>query len=125
MYIHTKLCTSLDKYKPDATSFGIIENNLCWSHTGLELINKLLSSANMNNWSNDPIVLWNCFCCNHLFMKDMLNSCIFDLPSNTKNHSGAFERILGCYFKSKLQKVKYLDQNSYKKIFLDQCKFTI
>ena len=120
MYVNTKLHTSLDKYTPDATSFGILENNLSWDNEGLELINKLLSSFNMNNWSNDPLVLWNCFCCNHLFMRDMLNSGIFDLPSNTKNHSFAFERILGCYINSKIGKVKCLDENSYRKIFLSQ-----
>jgi hypothetical protein len=50
----------------------------------------------------------------------MLNSGIFDLPSNTKAHSCAFERILGCYFKKTLKDIKTIDENNFKKLFLGQ-----
>jgi hypothetical protein len=74
----------------------------------------------MNNWDNEPLVLCNNFCCNNLFINDMLNSGLFDLPSNTKNHSCAFERILGCYFKNKLNEIVTLNNNSFNKIYLCQ-----
>ena len=75
----------------------------------------------MNVWNEeDCIMYWNCFCANNVFMNNMLNSGIFDLPSNTKAHSCAFERILGCYFKKTLEKVESIDRHVFDKIFLNQ-----
>ena len=53
----------------------------------------------------------------------MLQDKLFDLHSNTKEHSCAFERVLGCYLNSKLKKIKKINEihdNSFNKIFLSQ-----
>ena len=126
IFLHNKLdLTSLDASIPNATAFKLIRNNLSWSGKGLLLINNLLESIQMKKWNNDPIVLWNCFCCNNLFINNMFQDKIFDLPSNTKEHSCAFERVLGCYFNYKLQKINELHNKSFTKIFLyqDSIKF--
>ena len=120
IFINNKLNLSiLDTNEEMAISFNIL-NKLCWNDNGLKLINNLLTSINMNCWNNDSIVLWNCFCCNNMFINNMLNSGIFDLPSNTKAHSCAFERILGCYFKKTLKDIKCIDNSFFTKIFLNQ-----
>ena len=100
--------TLLNETKPDAITFDIL-NNLSLCKEELELINNLLRSINMKDWNNDSSVCYNSFCCNDVFIKDMLDNGLFDLPSNTKNHSYAFERILGCYFKLKLNNIKILN----------------
>ena len=121
IFINNKIDLSLlDTNEEMAISFNVFLNNLSWNNDGLILINKLLNSINMNNWNNEPIILWNCFCCNNIFINNMLNSGLFDLPSNTKSHSCAFERILGCYFIKTLKDIKCIDQNSFKKILLNQ-----
>jgi hypothetical protein len=74
----------------------------------------------MKKWNNDPILLWNCFCCNNLFIDNMYKDKLFDLHSNTKEHSCAFERVLGCYLNSKLKKINEIDNKSFNKIFLLQ-----
>ena len=80
----------------------------------------------MGPWNNEPhLVLWCCFCCNNSFIKDMLESGVFDLPSHTKNHSCAFERILGYYFNLKLKTINIVDSNTYEKIFLTQDPFSM
>jgi len=123
IYIKKKLNLSvLDSTHEMAISFGYL-NQFCWDNDGknlLRLINKLLESIHMNHWNNDGIVLWNSFCCNNPFITGMLNSGIFDLPSNTKAHSCAFERILACYFMKTLKRVGHLDESSFRKIFLSQ-----
>jgi len=120
IFINNKLNLSiLDTNEEMAISFNIL-NKLCWNDNGLKLINNLLTSINMNCWNNDSIILWNCFCCNNMFINNMLNSGIFDLPSNTKAHSCAFERILGCYFKKILKDIKCIDNSFFTKIFLNQ-----
>ena len=50
----------------------------------------------------------------------MFKDKLFDLPSNTKEHSCAFERILGCYLNSKIQNIKEISNKSFNKIFLSQ-----
>ena len=75
IFLNNKLeLTSLDAPIPNATAFQLLHNNLCWSDTGLILINHLLESIQMKKWNNDPIVLWNCFCCNNLFNFSSLRS---------------------------------------------------
>lgn len=122
IFINNRLdLSSLDSKEEDkAISFDIIENNLCWSGDGLNLINKLLRAINMSDWNNDPLILWNCFACNNIFINNMLNSGVLDLPCNTKAHSCAFERILGSYFKKTLKEIKCFDKSSFRKIFLNQ-----
>jgi hypothetical protein len=121
IFINNKINLSLlDTNEEMAIGFNFLFNNLSWDNEGLNLINKLLLTMNMNEWNNDPVVLWNCFCCNNKFIINMLNSGFFDVPSNTKAHSCAFERILGCYFKKTLKEFKCIDRNSFTKIFLNQ-----
>jgi len=113
--------SSLDTNEEMALCFNTL-NIFEWSD-GVCLFNKLLDMVNLkiDNWNDYPLVLlWNCFCCNDIFINNMLNSGIFDLPCNTKAHSCVFERILGCYFKKTLNDVKCIDKNSFIKIFLKQ-----
>lgn len=122
IHINYKLdLTRLDCNTPKAIAFKSLAGGLHWpGGFGLKLINKLLVSINMNQWNNEPIVLWNCFCSNNLFVENMFNNGIYDLHSNTKNHSCAFERILGCYFVKELNNVDILPNDAYNKIFLCQ-----
>jgi 2-C-methyl-D-erythritol 4-phosphate cytidylyltransferase len=120
VYINTKLDLSkLNINQPNAIAFSLL-HGLNWNNNGLQLINTLLKSINMNDYNDEPLVLCNNFCCNNLFIDDMLNSGLFDLPSNTKNHSCAFERILGYYFINKLNKIETLNNDSFNKIYLGQ-----
>jgi hypothetical protein len=121
LFINNKINLSiLDTTKEMAISFRVLSDSHYWDDDGIRFINKLLMGINMKAWNNDPLVLWNCFCCNNVFINSMLNSGIFDLPSNTKAHSCAFERILGCYFKKTLKDIKTIDENNFKKLFLGQ-----
>jgi hypothetical protein len=121
IFFNNKLdLTPLNEPVPNASAFKLLCNNLSWSDTGLVLINNLLESIQMKKWNNDPLVLWNCFCCNNLFIDNMFKDKLFDLHSNTKEHSCAFERILGCYLNSKLKKINEIHNNSFHKIFLSQ-----
>jgi hypothetical protein len=125
MFINCELdLETLNRVDPIAIAFAILENNLSWNDAGLNFINNLLRSSNMKDWNNDPIVLWNSFCANDGFVTSMINDGLFDLPSNTKAHSCAFERILGCYFKSKLGSINNIVSIShlspFRKIFLGQ-----
>lgn len=121
IFINNKLNLSqLDTNEEIALGFDIFLNDLSWSIDGLNLINQMLISINMNVWNNEPIILWNCFCCNNLFINNMLNSGVFDLISNTKEHSCAFERILGVYFQKKMKNINCIDKNSFRKIYLNQ-----
>ena len=121
IFLNNKLdLSSLDAAIPNAIAFKLICDNLCWSNKGLMLINSLLESIQMKKWNNNPIVLWNSFCCNNLFINNMFQDKLFDLYSNTKEHSCAFERILGCYLNSKLKKINEIHDNSFNKIFLSQ-----
>jgi hypothetical protein len=127
IYINKKLNLSVldsdsTKEIEMAISFGYLDD-FCWNEDGenlLQLINKLLESIQMNHWNNDGIVLWNSFCCNNRFITGMLHSGIFDLPSNTKAHSCAFERILACYFMKTMNRVEMIDGSEFIKIGLNQ-----
>lgn len=120
IFINNKLNLSLlDTTEEMAISFGI-ENNLVWDNNWLTFINKMLMSINMSCWNNDPVILWNCFCCNNIFINNMFDSGIFNLISNTKAHSCAFEIMLGCYFKKRLNNINCIDNSFFTKIFLSQ-----
>ena len=121
IFLNNKLdLTSLDVPIPNATAFKLLHNKLSWSDKGLIFTNNLLTSIQLKKWNNDPIVLWNCFCCNDLFIDNMFKDKLFDLPSNTKEHSCAFERILGCYLNSTIQNIEEISNKSFNKIFLSQ-----
>ena len=120
IFINNKLNLSqLDTNEEIAIGFEVLFNNLSWSIDGLNLINQMLTSINMN-WNNDPVILWNCFCCNNIFINNMLNSGLFDIITNTKEHSCAFERILGVYFQKKMKNINCIESNSFRKIWLCQ-----
>ena len=108
----------LNKIEEEAIAFYLFKND-DW-YDGLTVINKFLNIINLKNKENEPLITWNSFCCNNTFINNMLDSGIFDLPSFTKEHSCAFERILGCYFNNKLKYIHEIDSNTYKKIFLGQ-----
>jgi hypothetical protein len=108
----------LNKQTPNALAFQTL-NWLSWDNAGLQLINKLLNSIEMGPWNKNPcLIYWNCFCCNNSFIKDMLESGVFDLPSTTRNHSLAFERILGHYLYMKLKKLQTVDRQAFVKYSL-------
>ena len=116
IYINYKLdLSSLEYDKPNALAFNKLYG-LNWDLEGLNLINKLLVSIDINTYNNEPLVLCNCFCCNNLFIENMLKDGLFDLMSNTKNHSCAFERILGVYFTNKINVFDIIHCDAYQKI---------
>ncbi len=121
IFINEKIDLSfLDINKPNVVAFSIVSNGLNWTNNGLLLINEMLNSINMDSWNNEPIVLWNCFCANNLFIENMLNDKIFDIECSCKNHACAFERILGCYFSRKNRKIDVINEKYFLKIFLNQ-----
>lgn len=118
--LNRKLDLKLNNNLPSAYIFRTL-NFLNWSNQGLELINKLLLSVNMDKRkNNDPLVLNNSFYCNNLFVNELLNSGLLDLPCNSKNHSCAFERVLGCFIFRKLKVIKVIDEKYFSKHFLRQ-----
>ena len=97
IYMNNKITEELDKYNPDVYALGSLYG-LCWDQNGLNHINKKLNTLNMYNWNNEPLVLWNCFYCNHLCMKELIKTGYFNLTCNTKDCSCANERVLGTIF---------------------------
>jgi len=113
--------SALDCDKANAISLGTIHAlGFSGGEVVLRVINKLLLSINMSEWNNEPLVLWCCFCANHLFIENMFSDGIFDLFSNTKDHSCAFERILGYYLFRKLNRFDLIPEDAYEKIWLNQ-----
>lgn len=129
-FIYNKLNLKiLDENKPNIIAFNIVRD-LCWSEKGLELINTLLNSINLKSWDfSEQILIQYCsFCANNLFIKEMLNDAVFDLISNTKNHSCALERILGRYSSIKLNTLNihsFIENQDFKKTWLNQEIVTI
>jgi hypothetical protein len=122
IYINQKFdLSALDCDKPNAISLGTIHAlGFSGGEVVLKIINKLLLSINMNEWNNEPLVLWCCFCANNLLIENMFSCGIFDLCSNTKDHSCAFERILGYYLFKELNKFDVIPGHAYEKIWLNQ-----
>jgi hypothetical protein len=120
IFFHRKIPNILSTDIEDVYSFGVLRNNLSWDDNGLSFINKYLAFANMKPWNNDPLVLWNCFYCNDLFMQKLLKSGLLDMYCNSKNCSFAYERILGCYINNTMNEVKELDRSIFTKHFLNQ-----
>jgi len=123
IFIHNRFdLSSLDIDKPNIIALHTIKNNSFWE-SGINFINSLLGSVNLKPWTdNQLIVVWNCFCCNNLYINEMIKDKVFLIPSNTKNHSCAFERIFGCYAASKLNTldIETINENLYQKIALWQ-----
>lgn len=117
----------LDPEKMDVLAFNTL-NHLCWSQSGKMFIMDLLKSIKIPCDDNIGVLLWNCFCCNDLFVTAMFINGIFDLPSNTKDHSGAFERILYVFIKHMFGKdylIKTISTSMFDKHFLNQDPFTM
>jgi len=70
--------------------------------------------------NDDPLVLWNCFYCNNIFMDELINSGLMDLKCHNKNISCTYERIIECYFKRKLGFIKEINNKCFTKHFLNQ-----
>lgn len=120
LLFHNKLDLSiLDTPLQKAICFDTT-NVSSWYDNELKLINRMLAFIQMDCWNNDPLVLWNCFCCNDIFIQNMLDDGLFDLITNTKAHSCAFERVLGCYFKKICPEIICIDKKNYTKIWLNQ-----
>jgi hypothetical protein len=122
IYINQKFdLSALMCDKPNAISLWTIHAlGFSGGEVVLKIINKLLSSINMDEWNNEPLVLWCCFCANDLIIQNMFSDGVFDLCSNTKDHSCAFERILGYYFFKKLGRFDLIPEDKYQKIWLNQ-----
>jgi hypothetical protein len=61
--------SALDCDTPNAISLGTIHAlGFSGGEVVLKIINKLLLSINMNEWNNEPLVLWCCFCSNNLLI---------------------------------------------------------
>lgn len=119
LYIHKKIENELSSTESDAIAFSSVYG-LHWDTAGLNLINEYLKSVNMKPWNDDPLVLWNCFYCNDIYMQDLKKSGLLDLVCNTKNCSCAYERLLGCHMYRLLNQVKSIDNSVFTKYWLSQ-----
>jgi hypothetical protein len=121
IYMNKQITEELSECVPDVYLFGKLYG-LYWDDNGLNLINNRLQQLNMYNWTNeDPIVLWNCFYCNDLCLKELQKSGIFDLICNTKYIACSNERILGCVlFRNIIKEVKTIDRSTFQKNFFGQ-----
>jgi len=120
IYLNTQIKEKLNDEIPDVYLFDTT-NNLCWDDYGLNFINNRLQQLNMSNWNNDPLVLWNCFYCNNLFLEELKKSGIFDLICNSKYCSCSNERILGCIFYRHItNQLKLIEHSTFNKNFFNQ-----
>jgi len=120
IYFNSKIPNDLSEKESDIFAFGVSNNSLSWTDNGLNLINKYLRFANMSEWNNDPILLWNSFYCNDLFMQKIFTNGLFDMTCNNKDCSRAYERILGCFISRNMNGIKSLDSLIFTKHFLNQ-----
>ena len=123
IYFHKKISNILSDKESDVFAFGVYNMGLSWTgnhNDGLNIINKYLRFANMENWNNDPLLLWNCLYCNDLFMQKLLTSGLLDMICNSKDCSCAYERILGCFISRNMNNIKVLDSSIFTKHFLNQ-----
>jgi hypothetical protein len=115
----SKIIQELNMDTPDAYVFKT--TTILWMNDdGLKIINKYLNFINMTNWNNDPLAISNSFYCNDLMMEKIINSGIFDMISNKKEISQAYERILGAFFYRILNYVKVIDEKIFIKHLFDQ-----
>jgi hypothetical protein len=119
----SKIIQELNMDTPDAYVFQT--TTILWMNDdGLKIINKYLNFINMTNWNNDPLAIWNSFYCNDLMMEKIINSGLFDMISNKKEISQAYERILGVFFYRILNYVKVIDENIFiKHLFVQNRAF--
>jgi hypothetical protein len=86
----------------------------------IDLSTTLLKSINIDKWECEIMVLWNSFCCNDLFVKEMIKDGLFNIITTTKEHSCSFEYMLGSYMMRKLNKIDKIDSSLYHKVFMKQ-----
>jgi len=116
---HNKLTYELREDKPDAYVFNSI-TDLCWNTNGLNLINKYLNYLKMDNWNNEPLAIWNSFYCNNLMMNEIIKSGLFDVISNDKEISRAYERIIGLFIYRKIGYINIINNTLFHKNFFIQ-----
>lgn len=116
---HSRIHQELDMNNADAYVFSTTRKLNC-DNNGLMLINKYLNFLNMRNWNSEPLAIWNSFYCNDLMMEKIINSGLFDLVSNKKEISQAYERLIGTFLYRNLGYVKVIDKNTFHKNFFIQ-----
>jgi len=127
IFINKKLELDLLVDTMDVIAFNAMDK-FYWSDAGKIFIIDLLKSINIPCNGNIGLCCWNSFCCNDLFVNEMIVNGLFELPSYTKNHSCAFERILYIFIKNKFgenYRIKNINNNMFKKILLGQELWTI
>jgi hypothetical protein len=117
--LNSNINEELDMNVPDAYVFSTTKN-LSWNDNGLRLINKYLNFVNMSEWNSEPLAIWNSFYCNNLMMEKIIDSGLFNLISNTKDISQAYERINGTFLFRILNKVNVIESHIYHKNFFMQ-----
>jgi hypothetical protein len=117
--LNSNINEELDMNVPDAYVFSTTKN-LSWNDNGLRLINKYLNFVNMSEWNGEPLAIWNSFYCNNLMMEKIIDSGLFNLISNTKDISQAYERIIGTFLFRILNKVNIIESHIYHKNFFMQ-----
>lgn len=120
IFFNNKIQEVLDENKEDAYTFLTV-NGYEWTDNLTRYnANKYLNMCNIDDWNNEPLVLWNCFYCNNYYMDSLINSGLLDLRCNNKDLSCAYERIHGTYMYRKLNNIKTINKNTYEKYFLGQ-----
>jgi hypothetical protein len=120
IFFNDKIQEVLDENKEDAYAFLTV-NGYEWTDNLTRYnANKYLNMCNIDDWNNEPLVLWNCFYCNNYYMDSLINSGLLDLRCNNKDLSCAYERIHGTYMYRKLNNIKTINKNTYEKYFLGQ-----
>lgn len=124
IFINNRLTIPLDSKNPDVQVFKYDGTRSWLDYWGEQFTLNLLNLVHIH-WHREElgIVFWNCYCCNDLFVDKMFKSGIFDIPTTTKNHSCAFERILYVFIKHTFGKdysIKTINSGEYEKIGLAQ-----
>jgi hypothetical protein len=111
----------LNENEPDVYVCRDIDN-LSWDYNGLLLVNSYLQKINQGEYTNQRLCVWNCFYCNDHMIDLLLRNNVLGMECKEKNHSNAFERILGVFFCNQIGKhnVKILDNNIFEKIWFNQ-----
>ena len=124
IFINNSLTITLDSKNADVQVFKYDGTRSWWDYWGEQYTLNLLKLVHIHCEPKDlGLVNWNSFCCNDLFVTKMFTSGIFNIPSNTKNHSCAFERIMYVFIKDTFGKkysIKTISPEEYDKIGLNQ-----
>jgi hypothetical protein len=119
---HSKINEELEIDKPDVCVLlsGMEYADRNWE-LNVKTINKCLDILNMELFVSCPLVCWNCFYCNNLMMEELLKSGLLDLVANSKQISGAYERIFGIFFyRTSGNMPKIINPRTYDKKWFNQ-----